>query len=145
MPHPALVDVQVLFGVSLLIPSLQQLYYPIRCQTRDGKCLITGLLSQTYSRLNVAHIFPRAHDAEVSNLFLLGPILITEHYGYQWVREGYPSKITDTADMAVMGGQIKIDSVQNLITLRSDLHDAWDNYEFGVDPNVSSILVIRSY
>lgn len=34
-----------------------------------------------------------------------------------------------------MGGPLKIDSVQNVITLRSDLHDAWDNYEFGVDPN----------
>jgi len=33
---------------------------------------------------------------------------------------------------------MKIDSVQNVITLRSDLHDAWDNYEFGVDSNVSS-------
>lgn len=33
-----------------------------------------------------------------------------------------------------MGGSIKIDSVQNVITLRSDLHNAWDNYEFGVDP-----------
>lgn len=30
---------------------------------------------------------------------------------------------------------MKIDSVQKVITLRSDLHDAWDNYEFGVDPN----------
>ena len=39
-----------------------------------------------------------------------------------------------------MGGPIKIDTVQNVITLRSDLHDAWDNYEFGVDPNVSTIL-----
>jgi len=38
-----------------------------------------------------------------------------------------------------MGGPTKIDSVQNVITLRSDLHDAWDNYEFGVDPNVSPI------
>jgi hypothetical protein len=37
-----------------------------------------------------------------------------------------------------MGGSTKIDSVQNVITLRSDLHDAWDNYEFGVDPNVRS-------
>jgi len=36
-----------------------------------------------------------------------------------------------------MGGPTKIDSVQNVITLRSDLRDAWDNYEFGVDPNVS--------
>ena len=40
-----------------------------------------------------------------------------------------------------MGGSIKIDSVQNVITLRSDLRDAWDNYEFGVDPTVSR----RSY
>ena len=39
-----------------------------------------------------------------------------------------------------MGGTIKIDSVQNVITMRSDLHDAWDNYEFGVDPSVCSIL-----
>jgi hypothetical protein len=37
-----------------------------------------------------------------------------------------------------MGGPTKIDSVQNVITIRSDLHDAWDNYEFGVDPNVSA-------
>jgi HNH endonuclease len=38
-----------------------------------------------------------------------------------------------------MGGPLKIDSVQNLITLRSDLHSAWHNYEFGVDPDESSI------
>ena len=39
----------------------------------------------------------------------------------------------------MMCGQTKIDSVQNVITLRSDLHEAWDNYEFGVDPTVSGI------
>ncbi|KAH9165181.1 hypothetical protein EDB89DRAFT_2246837 [Lactarius sanguifluus] len=55
----------------------------------------------------------------------------------QWIRGGYPSKITDTADEVVMGGRTKIDSVQNVITMRSDLHEAWDNYEFGVDPNNS--------
>ncbi|KAI9439241.1 hypothetical protein H4582DRAFT_2075902 [Lactarius indigo] len=77
---------------------------------------ITGLQTQTYSRLKVAHIFPRVHDTE-------------------WIRKGYPSKITDTADEVVVGGLMKIDSVQNVITMRSDLHDAWDNYEFGVDPN----------
>ncbi|KAF5385113.1 hypothetical protein D9615_000950 [Tricholomella constricta] len=48
---------------------------------------------------------------------------------------GYPSKITDTADASIMGGPMKIDSVQNVITLRSDLHGAWDSYEIGVDPN----------
>ena len=48
--------------------------------------------------------------------------------------------ITYTADEASTGGRIKINSVQNVITMRRDLHDAWDNYEFGVDPNVCSIL-----
>lgn len=91
-------------------------YYRTRGRARDGKCVITNLQTQTYSRLKVAHIFPRAHDVE-------------------WIRKGFPSKITDTADEADMGGRTKIDSVQNVITLRSDLHDAWDNYEFGVDPN----------
>ncbi|KAF8801649.1 hypothetical protein BYT27DRAFT_7114300 [Phlegmacium glaucopus] len=91
-------------------------HYRSRGRARDGKCLITGMQTQTYSRLKVAHIFPRTHDAE-------------------WIRKGYPSKITDTADEACMGGPMKIDSVQNVITLRSDLHDAWDNYEFGVNPN----------
>ncbi|KAH9172484.1 hypothetical protein EDB89DRAFT_1886045 [Lactarius sanguifluus] len=36
-----------------------------------------------------------------------------------------------------MGGRTKIDSLQNVITIRSDLHEAWDKYEFGVDPNNS--------
>lgn len=92
--------------------------------------------TQTYSRLRVAHIFPRAHDVEVSHL-ILGELIPTSS---QWTRKGYSSKITDTADEADMGGRTKIDSVQNVITMRSDLHDAWDNYEFGVDPNVRSIL-----
>ncbi|KAH8984125.1 hypothetical protein EDB92DRAFT_1502550 [Lactarius akahatsu] len=112
-----------------LVPTLPRLRYPTHSNTpapvssyhargraRDGKCLITGLQTQTYSRLKVAHIFPRAHNAE-------------------WIRKGYPSKITDTADEVVMGGPTKIDSVQNVITMRSDLHGAWDNYEIGVDPN----------
>ncbi|KAI9456444.1 hypothetical protein HD554DRAFT_2237632 [Boletus coccyginus] len=91
-------------------------HYRARGRIRDGKCLIMGMQTQTYSRLKVAHIFPRAHDVE-------------------WIRKGYPSKITDTADEASVGGRTKIDSVQNVITMRSDLHDAWVKYEFGVDPN----------
>jgi hypothetical protein len=34
-----------------------------------------------------------------------------------------------------LGGATKIDSIQNVILLRSDLHDAWDNYEFAVNPD----------
>nr|AGK29877.1 FAD-binding protein [Volvariella volvacea] len=90
--------------------------YWTRVHCRDSKCLISGLKTQTYSRLKVAHIFPRGHEAE-------------------WIRKGYHDKITDTADEATMGGPSKIDSIQNMITLRKDLYDAWVNYEFGVNPN----------
>ncbi|KAN0124274.1 hypothetical protein V8E52_001923 [Russula decolorans] len=76
----------------------REVHYPTRGRTRDGKCLITGMQTQTYSRLKVAHIFPRAHDIE-------------------WTRKGYPSKITDTADEASIGGRIKIDSHQGKNTL----------------------------
>jgi len=43
----------------------------LRGHARDGKCLITGLQTQTFSRLKVAHIFPRRNDAEVP-----GPICL---------------------------------------------------------------------
>ena len=35
-----------------------------------------------------------------------------------------------------MGGPTKIDSIQNVILLRSDLHDAWDSYQIVVNPDV---------
>ena len=54
----------------------------------------------------------------------------------QWVKRGYPSRITDPAPLVELGGASKIDSIQNMILLRSDLHDAWDNYMFGVNPDV---------
>ena len=49
---------------------LQDPHNRTRGHTRDGKCLITGMQTQTYSRLKVAHIFPQAHDVEVSDLYL---------------------------------------------------------------------------
>ncbi|KAF9784895.1 hypothetical protein BJ322DRAFT_1108373 [Thelephora terrestris] len=101
-------------------------HYGIRGHASDGKCLITGLQTQTYSRLKVVHIFPRAHDAE-------------------WISKGYPGEITDTADVGALGGPSKIDSLQNLITLRSDLRNAWDNYEFGVDPDPLRELFIDHF
>jgi len=68
----------------------------------------------------------------------------------QWVKKGYPDRITDPAPLIELGGPSKIDSIQNMILLRSDLHDAWDNYMFGVNPDVCifhlfpvSVLAIR--
>jgi hypothetical protein len=57
----------------------------------------------------------------------------------QWVNKGYPSLITDPAPPQEVGGPTKIDSIQNVILLRSDLHDAWDNYQIAVNPDVCII------
>jgi hypothetical protein len=48
----------------------QEPHFRTRGRIRNGKCLITGMNTQTYSRLKVAHIFSRAHDVEVSHLYL---------------------------------------------------------------------------
>ncbi|OBZ78160.1 hypothetical protein A0H81_01947 [Grifola frondosa] len=87
-----------------------------RVRARDGRCMIFGQQSAPWSRLQAAHIFPRAHYVE-------------------WNRKGYPALITDAALEAQIGGPSKIGSVQNAVLLRSDLHWAWDEYEFGVDPD----------
>ena len=105
---------------------LQESHYHTRGHARDGKCLIPGLRTQTYSHLKVVHIFLRAHDVEVSSPLICGYRILIELIPTppQWIRKGYPSEITDTADEAYVGGWTKIDSVQNVITMRSDLHDA---------------------
>lgn len=93
-------------------------HYRSRVRARDPCCLISGLpaVRGDYSRLKAAHIFPREHDI-------------------QWVSRGFPSRITDPAPLAEVGGPAKIDSIQNVLLLRSDLRDAWDSYEFGVNPD----------
>lgn len=68
----------------------------------------------------------------------------------QWVNKGYQSCITDPAPPQEVGGPTKIDSIQNVILLRSDLHDAWDNYQIAVNPDVCIIIIfsahgVRSY
>ncbi|OBZ79901.1 hypothetical protein A0H81_01457 [Grifola frondosa] len=98
--------------------------YRMRTRVRDQCCLISGLqvIRNDYVRLKAAHIFPRAHDIE-------------------WVDKGYQSLITDTAPIADVGGAIKIDSIQNTLLLRSDLHDAWDSYRFGVNADAGYIVI----
>ena len=55
----------------------------------------------------------------------------------QWKTKGFASLITDPAPILAVGGNTKIDSIQNVVLMRTDLRDAWDNYEFGVNPDVS--------
>lgn len=94
----------------------QREHYCNRTRERDGKCLVTGQRFATWSPLRAAHIFPRAHVDE-------------------WVSKQFHHLVTDTAPASDVGGSSKIDSVQNVIMLRSDLRDMWDNYEFGVNPD----------
>ncbi|KAF8436607.1 hypothetical protein L210DRAFT_3548627 [Boletus edulis BED1] len=75
-----------------------------------------------FSRFKTAHIFPRAHDVD-------------------WVNKGYPGRITDPATLPELGGPTKIDSIQNVILLWSDLHDAWDNYKFAVNPDRGHVVI----
>ena len=72
VPLPASANVQTFFNEELarLFRLLQETHYRTCGRGRDGKCLITGMQTQTYSRLKVAHIFPRVHDVEVSHLYL---------------------------------------------------------------------------
>jgi hypothetical protein len=71
-------------------------------------------------------------------MYVCHPLFIPDKptLNIQWVKKGYPSRITDPAPLIELGGPSKIDSIQNMILLRSDLHDAWDNYMFGVNPDV---------
>jgi len=98
--------------------------YQERTRARDPCCLVSGLpvTRGDFSRFRAAHIFPSAHDVD-------------------WVSKGYPSRIMDPASLAELGGPTKIDSVQNVILLRSDLHDAWANYKFGVFPDYGHVVI----
>ncbi|KAF8555254.1 hypothetical protein OG21DRAFT_1507936 [Imleria badia] len=53
----------------------------------------------------------------------------------------------DPATLPELGWPTKIDSIQNVILLRSDLDDAWDNYKFSVHPDRGHVVIpfIPSY
>jgi hypothetical protein len=127
---------------------LQTSAHQERTRARDPCCLISSLpvVNGNFSRFKAAHIFPPAHDVDVRPSCPLIPNKLT--LNIQWACKGYPSRITDPASLPELGGPTKIDSIQNAILLRSDLHDAWDNYKFAVDPDVcifSSIFTISSH
>ncbi|KIM78629.1 hypothetical protein PILCRDRAFT_824264 [Piloderma croceum F 1598] len=101
-------------------------HYRTRTCARDPCCLISGLPvavdEDDFSRFKATHIFPRAHDVD-------------------WINKGYSSLITDPAHINEVGGPTKIDSIQNVILLRGDLHNAWVNYKFAVDPDAGYVTI----
>ena len=96
--------------------------------------MVTEETFATWTALKAAHIFPRTHVNEVSLNYRMVPDLCS--LPLQWLRKQYHHLITDTALASAVGGHSKIDSVQNVFMLRSDLCDMWDNYEFSVNPDV---------
>ncbi|KFY37365.1 hypothetical protein V495_07224 [Pseudogymnoascus sp. VKM F-4514 (FW-929)] len=85
-----------------------------RVRTRDGRCVITrtGPIGGDFIRLSAAHIFPIAH---------LG----------MWKSESWHRQITDDK----YDGESGINSVQNGILLRSDVHDLFDTFYIAVNPD----------
>jgi len=85
---------------------------------RDGRCVISGEVVvgaqfDVWDGFDAAHIFPIAYE---------GP----------WKDHGYDRWITIQHDK---GGTIN--SVQNGMLLRSDIHQLFDSYSLSVNPDVS--------
>ncbi|ELR08811.1 hypothetical protein VC83_00753 [Pseudogymnoascus destructans] len=86
-----------------------------RVRERDGRCVVTGekpLDDVDFVRLEAAHIFPLAHLD-------------------MWKAQLWQRQITD--DRYV--GESGINSVQNGILLRSDVHQLFDTYRLAINPD----------
>ncbi len=84
-------------------------------RSRDRRCVITGgeyLDDDSWEGLEAAHIFPLAY----------------EQY---WTDNNYGRWISIIPDR---GGAIN--SVQNGLLLRSDIHQLFDSYRFSINPDV---------
>jgi HNH endonuclease len=85
---------------------------------RDGRCVVTklenpGKVFGLWRGFEAAHIFPLAYEQQWH-----------EHNYSRWVTLPPPR-----------GGTIN--SVQNGLLLRSDLHQLFDYYDFSINPDVS--------
>lgn len=87
-------------------------------RSRDRRCVITGeeVIADYWRGFEAAHIFPLAY----------------EQY---WTDHNYGRWISVTPDR---GGTIN--SIQNGLLLRSDMHQLFDFYEFSINPDVCIYL-----
>ncbi|KAF8215823.1 hypothetical protein K438DRAFT_1560653 [Mycena galopus ATCC 62051] len=49
--------------------------------------------------------------------------------------------ITDPAPLPILGGPLKIDSIQNVVLFRSDVHDAFDAYKIGINADDGHVVI----
>ncbi|KAL9126344.1 MAG: hypothetical protein Q9217_004590 [Psora testacea] len=85
-------------------------------RARDGRCVVSGQVAENAYKgfwwgFEASHIFPLAYE---------------EH----WMRNDFSRWITI---LPANGGPIN--SVQNGLLLRSDIHGLFDNYAFSIDPD----------
>jgi hypothetical protein len=87
-------------------------------RSRDRRCVVTGLEVPTigsdrrWRGFEAAHVFPLAYEGH-------------------WIEHNYDRWITIPPET---GGTIN--SVQNGLLLRSDIHELFDNYDFSINPDV---------
>jgi len=88
-----------------------------RVRERDGRCCVTGELveDERYHPFRASHIFTVAHR-DVWNLLQLS----------QHIRDNAPE---------LDQGPASINSVQNGLLLRSDIHSRFDHYDFAINPD----------
>jgi len=97
--------------------------YVRRARERDRTCRISGTASFNSASLRATHIFPRSQDL----------LWERKHLG-QHITDRYPGV-----------EQFKPDSVQNVILLRTDIHQEFKSHHFGidVDNNYKVVAFIR--
>src|SRR5277367_6344653 len=88
-------------------------------RSRDLRCVITGQRASNaanggWGGLQAAHIFPLAYE---------------DH----WNQSNYSNLITIPPASETAGS---INSVQNGLLLRNDIHDIFDSYDFSINPDV---------
>lgn len=87
---------------------------------RDGRCIITGVVALgaqygNWRSFEAAHIFPLAYE---------------EH----WRNNDFARWISIPPIPPIVGGSIN--SAQNGLLLRSNIHDLFDSYEISINPDV---------
>ncbi|EDR14023.1 uncharacterized protein LACBIDRAFT_305376 [Laccaria bicolor S238N-H82] len=88
-----------------------------RVRERDGRCCVTGDFVEggNYHPFHASHIFPIAHR-DVWDLLQLS----------QHIRDDAPERDQ---------GPVSINSVQNGLLLRTDIHSRFDAYDFAINPD----------
>ncbi|GJJ07143.1 hypothetical protein Clacol_001343 [Clathrus columnatus] len=86
-----------------------------RIRARDSRCCVTRKLvkNERFHAFRASHIFPIAHKDVWDTLRL-----------YQYIEDDFPQKEQ---------GPNSINSIQNGLLLRSDIHDLFDAYDFGIN------------